>query len=256
MKKSLTLLVLLLTLICHIPQGHAASVDAYSQGGVSLNGPSYEWNHGCAPTSAGMMMAYYDIYGYNNETYNNLVPGGTAGTNFSNQGLANAIIASSGHVAAYYVDGYDVSDDDDPEASHTADCLADFMGTSQDSVENPNGATTFYFYQDGTRITAEDILNGNDTESSGMYGIYEYLSYVGYSTISLDSIYNQYVDSYVDSGGFTLEDFMAEINAGRVVLIHVEGHTMFAYGYDDDGKYPFPRYMGRRRKEHGLGEQL
>ena len=40
--------------------------------------PSYVWWYGCAPTSAGMMMGYYDQKGYGGLSYGNLVSGGTA----------------------------------------------------------------------------------------------------------------------------------------------------------------------------------
>ncbi|MDY7002187.1 MAG: hypothetical protein SVS15_10460, partial [Thermodesulfobacteriota bacterium] len=51
---------------------------AHQQGAVTLNGPDYDWWHGCSPTSAGMMMGYYDREGYGGLSYNNLVPGVTA----------------------------------------------------------------------------------------------------------------------------------------------------------------------------------
>ena len=35
--------------------------------------------------------------------------------------------------------------------------------------------------------------------------------------------------------GFTFAQYKAEIDAGRPVLIHVEGHTMVGLGYDDTG---------------------
>ena len=35
--------------------------------------------------------------------------------------------------------------------------------------------------------------------------------------------------------GFTFANFKAEIDAGRPVLIQVEGHTMLGFGYDDAG---------------------
>jgi hypothetical protein len=37
------------------------------------------------------------------------------------------------------------------------------------------------------------------------------------------------------TGGFTLDDYKAEIDAGRPVLIHVVGHTMTGVGYDETG---------------------
>ena len=37
------------------------------------------------------------------------------------------------------------------------------------------------------------------------------------------------------SDSFTFVDYKAEIDAGRPVLIHVAGHTMLGYGYDETG---------------------
>jgi len=67
---------------------------------------------------------------------------------------------------------------------------------------------------------------------SGMYGIGEYLEYSGYDA---NVLYNQYIYGFNGiSEGFTLEQYKAEIDSGRPVLIHVEGHSMFGYGYIDD----------------------
>lgn len=46
--------------------------------------------------------------------------------------------------------------------------------------------------------------------------------------------YNQCVHEYVP-GGFTFDDFMSEIDAGRPVIIQVEGHSMLGYGYNTAG---------------------
>lgn len=57
------------------------------------------------------------------------------------------IIASQGHVADFYGGGYTASRDDVP-SGRSFDSLADFMGTSQDSLSvqfggNTNGASAF-----------------------------------------------------------------------------------------------------------------
>jgi hypothetical protein len=45
--------------------------------------------------------------------------------------------------------------------------------------------------------------------------------------------FNQYIKGYASpTKGFTFADFVTEIDAGRPVLIQVEGHTMIGYGYD------------------------
>jgi hypothetical protein len=110
------------------------------------------------------------------------------------------------------------------------------MGTSQDSVGNSNGSTWFYIYEDGARFYDSDaVLNGVQDES-GMYGIMEYINFAGYG---VSEIFNQYVDTLGFTYGFSFNDYQNEIDSGRVVMIHVEGHSMFGYGYDDAGNIIF-----------------
>ncbi len=213
--------------------------------GVTLNNaPDYDWWHGCSPTSAGMMMGYYDINGYGSLYYNNLVPGGQAElSTYGGSGpyIANNAIASSGHISDFYSGVYGASGDDVDPPFHPFDSLADFMGTSQDLIGNPcgpntNGSTGFWNYLDGSRLYASNIFGyGPDVyNTSGMFGMWEYINYTGYGSGSPDSnFFNQYVDTY-NPNGFTFAEYMAEIDAGRVVMIHVEDHSMFGYGYNED----------------------
>ncbi|MEA2084845.1 MAG: hypothetical protein U9O82_11565 [Thermodesulfobacteriota bacterium] len=219
---------------------NAATLVAHSQGATLPNAPDYRWWYGCSPTSAGMMMGYYDINGYGGQTYNNLVPGATAKlSNYDNPGAAaNQMIASSGHITDYYPGGNGASGDDLPRPTHAHDSLADFMGTSQDSVGNKNGETKFWNRTDGGKLYAKDIYNAGASSynNSGMFGMWEYFDYAGYGSGSGNAsrdinFFNQYTDNYHDDG-FTLTDYQAEIDAGRTVMIHVEGHSMFGYDYD------------------------
>jgi len=212
------------------------------RGGVILSdAPDYAWWYGCSPTSVGMLMGYYDRHGYDGLLYPDLVPGGVAELNTYGGGsyLVNDIIASSGHIADFYSDApppgddapyYGDSGDDVEEPWHSFDCLADFMGTSQDAADNSNGATRWWNYTDGTKLTDTALfaMGPDYWSTSGLCGITEYVEYVGYEGTG----YNQYVDSYV-SGGFGFDDYRGEIDAGRPVLIHLAGHTMFGYGYDE-----------------------
>jgi len=195
------------------------------------NTANYDWWHGCSPTSAGMMMGYYDRNGYAGWDYSNLVPGGVAEANsFGNPGaLANSIIASTGHVADFYAGGNNASGDDVALPWHAFDCLADFMGTSQDAIGNANGWTTFYYWTNGAPFTAADAVAGGVKDLDGMYGIGEYLNYAGYN---YDTLYTQLIYSTSTPLGFTYAQYMAEINAGRPVIIQVDGHSMLGYGYD------------------------
>lgn len=202
------------------------------QGYTLPNAPDYAWWYGSAPTSAGMMMGYYDINGYGGLLYDNLVPGGTAElSNYGNPGaLANNIIASPGHKNDFYKSGYGGSGDD-TYAGRSFDSLADFMGTSQDSIGNANGTTMFYYYMNGQKIYAADLIGAGFGDYDGMVGMLEYLQYAGYGA---SEIYTQLTDNMGNTYGFTFADYMAEINAGRVVMIQVGQHSMLGYGYDED----------------------
>ena len=235
-----------------LPDGRTVGVAV--QGVGSLTAPNYDWWYGCSPTSAGMMMGYYDINGYAGLDYDNLVPGGVAEMNtFGNpSALANSAIASSGHIADFWV-AYGESEDTsvppnppyeyaDPMAqNHSFDCLADFMGTSQDDIltaagylegdnDNVDGGTTFVFFNDGSKTRPADLAGTGWDIADGMFGMGEYVSYAGYGASEL---YTQLTENMGLTYGFTFAEFMTEIDNGRPVLVHVEGHTMLGYGYDD-----------------------
>jgi hypothetical protein len=216
------------------------------EGGILPNSSDYNWWYGCSPTSAGMMMGYYDIHGYGGLSYSNLVPGGVAeASSYGNPGaIANQAIASTAYQYDFYSAatygtntgggtgyGYGVSGDDVVASpSHSFNCLADFMGTSQDSVGNSNGSTTFWYYNNGNRLHYYEVKAAGYSywNSDGMYGIWEYVTYAGYGVADL---YTQLTSNKATSG-FTFADYMAEIDAGRVVMLEVTGHSMFGYGYD------------------------
>ncbi len=140
------------------------------------------------------------------------------------------------HIADFWV-GYNQSGNDPLDSGRTRpddfDCLADFMGTSQDGLEgyynNTDGGTAFYNYTTTGLRLDYTALEEDELDISGMYGIYEYVTYAGYDVASL---YNQNTDNQFDNG-FSFDDAKAEIDAGRPFLVHIEGHTMFGYGYDD-----------------------
>jgi len=219
-------------------------VAYHRQGGSLPNTCDYDWWYGCSATSAGMMMGYYDRNGFGN-----LVPGGVAEqSTFGNPGaLVNQSIASHGHQYDFYnaaTYGYDTgggpgngyleSGDDLAPPFHSFDSLADFMGTSQDSVSSVNGSTWFFFWSDNMPFTESDAaaLSGpHSPDWSGMYGIGEYSDYRGYDASVL---YNQYIYGYDGiPAGFTYDQYKSEIDAGRPVLIQLDMHTMLGYGYLD-----------------------
>ncbi|MBN1787473.1 MAG: PEP-CTERM sorting domain-containing protein [Sedimentisphaerales bacterium] len=241
MKRLLTFCTILTLMLAVSAQAALVAPDSILASGIAMHKAGapvtlpapgdYKWWYGCAPTSAGMVMGYYDVQGYNGMSLGNLVPGGQAENSTYGAGpyLANNAIASSGHINDFYSGGYGASGDDVSPPWHSFDCLADFMGASQDSVGNPNGATGFFYYLNGAPLTSDNIISHGLTEESGMYGIREYIEYRGYQ---VESLYNQYIDTQELDFGFTFAQYMAEIDAGRPVLIHIDNHSMFGYGYD------------------------
>jgi len=219
-----------------LPEG----VNYVRQGGNLPNTCDYAWWYGCSPTSAGMMIGHYDRNGYAGLLYDNLVPGGVAEASTYGMppwtALVDPVIASQGHVADFYPGGYLAFGDDVLPPWHGFNCLADYMGTSQDACFNPNGATTFWYYTDGSPFAEADALFWGVWPTDGMYGVGEYLGYAGYDNTQL---YSQLIPGVADdlwgyppnTLGFTFDQYVAEIDAGRPVIIQVEHHSMFGYGY-------------------------
>jgi len=227
-------------------------VQTYRTGGSLGNTASTDWWYGCAPTSAGMLLGYYDRNGYNGYAYANLIPGGVAEVGVSGQWSADSAIlrraiASEGHQRDFYnatTYGYNTSGDigfgydesgDDLATTRSFDCLADFMHTSQDSAGAVNGETLFYSFHDGRALSTDIVRDYGLEANSGLCGLEDYIEWAGYSVASL---YTMDVDSQVAaagySGGFTLLDYEAEIDAGRPVLLGLDGHTILGVGYDEE----------------------
>ncbi|MGB7531655.1 MAG: C39 family peptidase [Halobacteriota archaeon] len=216
--------------------------------------PAFNWSYGCSATSAAMMFGYYD-----NADYTNMYAGPTNGgacpmdnsiwgagiggsdgecpLSATHQGKDG--LTTRGHVDDYW---YSYGSSNDPYYDNWtehgyANCTADFMGTNQyHNWHNTDGATIFYFYTNGAPLydhTGNELFGYRD----GCHGMRLFVESRGYNVFHDGTNYqnyNQYIHEYV-SGGFTFEQFKAEINAGRPVIIQVEGHSMLGYGYNTVG---------------------
>jgi hypothetical protein len=224
--------------------GQQIDVQRLGASATLTNTGDYHWWYGCSPTAAGMLIGYYDRNGYAGKSYNDMVRGGVAETSsYGNPGaLVNTAIASPRHVADFYGGGYAATGDDVTGApTGPPNCLADFMHTSQDAAGNANGFTTFYNFSDGSKLYAKDAYNYGVSNLDGMFGIFQYIeSYAGYDLGAPDSstqLYSQYILGYQGkTQGFSFDEYKAEIDAGRPVIIQLTGHSMLGYGYDDDGQ--------------------
>ena len=217
--------------------------------------PTSTWTYGCSATAAGMLFGYYDRNGYE-DMYTGPTNGGVAPLHGLGQGTGTPIAGSTsliatmngfdgrvsdGHVDDYWV-GTGTTGADPWEVGgieHVwGDCTADFMGTSQwkwDFSENGNldfnadGSTALFSYN-----SEERLYDYVPPESSGLpqtalcHGMRLFAESRGYA---VEENYSQKIDARY-AGGFSFVDYMAEIDAGRPVMIQVTGHSMVGVGYD------------------------
>jgi hypothetical protein len=123
-----------------------------------------------------------------------------------------------------------------PWDPHTPnDCLGDFMWTSRADKGNPDGFTNFVLNLAGQRMV--DCTSQEPTVRDGMHGVKLYVESCGYS---VKTVYTQIIwpapAGFTNYTGFKFEDFMAEIDAGRPVMILCTNHTFVGYGYDADSQ--------------------
>jgi len=218
---------------------------------VMLSGvPTFDWVFGCSAVSGGMIAGYYDRNGFPN-VYTGPTNGGVVPLTSSIWGTwtdgvdvypNNPLIASKngldGRLTRGSIDDYWVeylSEAVDPYitggwAQHTwSDAVGDYMKTSQSAYSNVDGSTSFYSYSTATPLQCS-YLEDNGYVRDGTLSYSQFYKARGYS---IDQCYFQRTSNNV-TGGFSLAQYRAEIDAGYPVMIHVEGHTMVGVGYDAD----------------------
>jgi PKD repeat protein len=204
--------------------------------------PAFDWSYGCANTSAAMMMGYYDLNGYSN-MYAGPANGGVCPSTNMIWGWGESPLSAThqgydglnvrGHVDDYFVStGYD---GEDPwmtggwEPHDWADCTGDFMGTSQYSFGAIDGATMFYYRADGERLGDVSGMAGF-RDRDGCSGMADFASSRDYHASNYFTVLTGSISD------FTFIEYMAEIDAGRPLLIMVSsetsGHAMLGVGYD------------------------
>ena len=221
------------------------------------NVPRSTWTYGCSATSAGMMFGYYDRTGMSN-MYAGPKNGGVAPVTNLGQGVTASptfgcsIIATQngfdGRTTRGHVDDYWISTNStgpDPWVTngwteHTwADCTADYMGTNQwkwdfiggDSVIdfNKDGSTALFSYSSATKL--HDYIPAASAglpQTALCHGLKLFAQSRGYGVVQN---YTQKIDT-VYAGGFSINDFKNEIDAGRPVMVQIHGHSMCGVGYD------------------------
>jgi hypothetical protein len=205
-----------------LPPASARGALAVGAGEVLLSGvPSYLWHDGCVPTSAGMLVGYYDGHGFPD-----LIPGDAS----TETAAVDQAIASHGSSAApHHYEDYALPMDDegpilsdqseDPEGNHADDCLADFTQTSFSSLGLAYGWT--YTDELGSAVRKYAAL----TEPSAVVTAREYSTY--------------------GSDPITFDVLRTEIDAGRPMVLYVDSsgsgvndHAVLGMGYRETNGYP------------------
>ena len=236
--------------------------------------PRLEYMYGCTPTALAMLMGYYDLYGYRGKSFSNLIKGdvelnarGTDGDAYNMNAfdtILGRFAASPEYVYRFYsqedlntivAEGprgdyakttpeqelqYSFQEDGEIFDTSSWNCLADYIGTGQYWRGQENLSTAVH-YDTLANIANSDMtttIKSGDVErtidykyTTLLYGLQLYARSRGYS---LDYEITGTYATDNNRGSFTFEEYKAEIDAGRPVLIGIEGHSMVGYGYNAD----------------------
>ena len=229
-----------------------------------LTVPTYNWVFGCSAVSGAMIAGYYDRNGYPG-MYTGPANGGVApldhpasywGTwtdvnsdTYPNNPLVASHNGIDGRVTKGSIDDYWIeygSSANDPYITgawtqHTwKNAIGDYMKTSQSIYDLGSSITTdgsTWFWTSGTsgQLTCAAMASTSDgyghmiSWSDGTYGRKLFYEARGYT---VTTCYNQSTDNRY-SGGFSFAQYKAEIDAGRPVMLNLDGHTIVGVGYSD-----------------------
>lgn len=214
--------------------------------------PAFEWVFGCSAVSGSMIAGYYDRNGYPN-IYTGPTGGGVipltedpswgtwtdkTGDTYPNNPLIASHLGLDGRTTRGSIDDYWItylSSLRDPYITGSwtqhawGDAVGDYMKTSQYAYKNVDGSTSFYYIDAATPLTCAAMETYNEARLDGTYGRKLFYEARGYS---VTDCYTQMTDN-VHAGGFSFAQFKAEIDAGRPVLLNLEGHSVVGVGYVD-----------------------
>ena len=219
--------------------------------------PQAEYMYGCIPTAVGMLLGYYDLYGYTVDgikyDFSNLIEGtitvdsrgsdGGSIYDMKDPSLLASFIASTDYVSRFYGKSaaselaYTFINSDVAYGLNVSawNSLADYLGTGQYWRGNADLNTRYYYADIDWLLSTEqqfvvDSMAIPVKYIDFKYGLSLYVQEAGYA---LDTTQTA---SYTVSD-FSFYDFREEIAAGRPVLISMSaasgaGHMVVAYGYD------------------------
>ncbi len=214
--------------------------------------PAFTWVFGCSAVSGSMIAGYFDRTGFP-DLYTGATNGGViplvedsswgrwtdnTGDNYPNNPLIASHQGLDGRTDYGSIDDYWVtylSSSKDPYITgrwtqHAwGDAVGDYMKTSQSAFGNVDGSTSFYYINSATPLSCQDMEAGGIATRDGTYGRKLFYEARGYR---VTDCYTQMTDNK-HAGGFSFAHYKAEIDAGRPVLLNLEGHSIVGVGYDD-----------------------
>lgn len=217
----------------------------------TLTVPAFNWVFGCSAVSGAMIAGYYDRTDYpdmyTGPTNGGIMPLDNSSWPTWSDGYDTypncPLIASKngvdGRTIKGSIDDYWVqynSSASDPYitgswAQHAwGTAIGDYMKTSQSAYGNVDGSTSFYTWtSSANQLTCADMATYEIDDEDGTYGRKLFYEARGYT---VTDCYNQKTDNTI-AGGFSFNQFKAEIDAGRPVLLNLAGHSIVGVGYDD-----------------------
>ncbi|MRR53423.1 MAG: choice-of-anchor D domain-containing protein [Deltaproteobacteria bacterium] len=214
--------------------------------------PTFTWVFGCSAVSGSMIAGYYDRNGFPN-IYTGATNGGViplvedsawgrwtdnTGDNYPNNPLIASHQGLDGRTDYGSIDDYWVSylsNSRDPYSTghwtqHPwGDAVGDYMKTSQYAYNNVDGSTSFYYINSATPLSCAAMEVYGEAPYDGTYGRKLFYEARGYT---VTDCYTQMTDNK-HAGGFSFAQFKTEIDAGRPVLLNLDGHSVVGVGYDD-----------------------
>lgn len=235
----------------------AASIMPIINAVILPDFPSYNWVFGCSAVSGAMIAGYFDRGAYPNmyigPTNGGVMPITDTSWPIWSDGYQaypnNPLVASHngvddrtsrGSIDDYWVSYQSTANDPyitNGWIQHTwGTAIGDYMKTSQSAApyNNIDGSTKFYNYISGSaKFTCSIMEDSGYDDKDGTYGRRLFYEARGYT---VSDCYNQMTDNKF-SGGFSLANFQAEINAGYPVLLNLAGHSIVGYGFDGSTIY-------------------
>ncbi len=210
--------------------------------------PTANYGVGCVSASVGMLLGYYDLYGYCGYDVSNLIDGEiTVNSRGDAEALLNTFIASYEYALRFFgktpaeeLDATFVAGTDNLNTAYW-NSLADWLGTGQYWRGSADYATAYYLgtlawveETDETYTVSGRLLPARYADFK--FGLSEFANFIGYS-LDGDSTMSVKADT-VAADGFSFGQLMDEIDAGRGVLLSLYspdslGHMVVAYGYNE-----------------------